>query len=474
MTLIKNYLYNAIYQIFILIVPFITMTYISRVIGPKGNGINAYTNTIVQYFVLFGSVGVSMYGNRQIAYVRNNQLKASEVFFEILIMRFVTISLALLAFYVFIFFNNTYKSAYIMQSILIVASAFDISWFFAGVENFKVTVVRNTLIKIISLFCIFIFVKKPSDLDIYIFIIAFSQLVGNLSLFPYLKNYLIYIQLSRLHIWRHFVPSINLFIPQVATQVYLILNKNMLGQMVSVTAAGFYDYSDKIVKMILAVVTATGTVMLPRVANTFAKGNTKKVNDYLYLSFDFVTAISIPMAFGLAAIALKFVPLFLTFKFEEVANLIIIESLVIVLIAWSNAIGIQYLLATNQNKQFTISVTIGAFVNVILNIPLIIFYRTEGAMIATVISELSVTLYQLFIVRNQISLKKLFDSLWKYFLSGLIMFAIVFLLDHSLKNNWLMLILEVIIGVIVYILFIIGLKTNIVDNLIRLKSRRNI
>lgn len=474
MTLIKNYLYNAIYQIFILIVPFITMTYISRVIGPKGNGINAYTNTIVQYFVLFGSVGVSMYGNRQIAYVRNNQLKTSEVFFEILIMRFVTISLALLAFYVFIFFNNTYKSAYIMQSILIVATAFDISWFFAGVENFKVTVVRNTLIKIISLFCIFIFVKKPSDLDIYIFIIAFSQLVGNLSLFPYLKNYLIYIQFSRLHIWRHFVPSINLFIPQVATQVYLILNKNMLGQMVSVTAAGFYDYSDKIVKMVLAVVTATGTVMLPRVANTFAKGNTKKVNDYLYLSFDFVTAISIPMAFGLAAIALKFVPLFLTFKFEEVANLIIIESLVIVLIAWSNAIGIQYLLATNQNKQFTISVTIGAFVNVILNIPLIIFYRTEGAMIATVISELSVTLYQLFIVRNQISLKKLFDSLWKYFLSGLIMFAIVFLLDHLLKNNWLMLILEVIVGVIVYILFIIGLKTNIVDNLIRLKSRRNI
>ena len=474
MTLIKNYLYNAIYQIFILIVPFITMTYISRVIGPEGNGINAYTNTIVQYFVLFGSVGVSMYGNRQIAYVRNDQQNTSEVFFEILIMRFVTISLALLAFYVFIFFNNTYKGAYIMQSILIVASAFDISWFFAGVENFKVTVVRNTLIKIISLFCIFVFVKKPLDLDIYIFIIAFSQLVGNLSLFPYLKNYLTYIQFSNLHIWRHFIPSINLFIPQVATQVYLILNKNMLGQMVSVTAAGFYDYSDKIVKMILAVVTATGTVMLPRVANTFAKWNTKKVNDYLYLSFDFVTAISIPMAFGLSAIAFKFVPLFLTFKFKEVANLIIIESLVIVLIAWSNAIGIQYLLATNQNRQFTISVTIGAFVNVILNIPLIIFYRTEGAMAATVISELSVTLYQLFIVRNQISLKKLFDSLWKYFLSGLIMFATVFLLDHSLKNSWVMLILEVIVGVIVYIFIIICLKTNVVENLIRLKNRRNI
>lgn len=474
MTLIKNYLYNAIYQIFILIVPFLTMTYISRIIGPEGNGINAYTNTIVQYFVLFGSVGVSMYGNRQIAYVRNDQQKTSEIFFEILIMRFVTISLALLVFYVFIFFNNTYKSAYIMQSILIVASAFDISWFFAGVENFKVTVVRNTLIKIISLFCIFIFVKKSSDLDIYIFIIAFSQLVGNLSLFPYLKNYLTYIKFSNLHIWRHFIPSINLFIPQVATQVYLILNKNMLGQMVSVTAAGFYDYSDKIVKMILAVVTATGTVMLPRVANTFAKGNTKKVNDYLYLSFDFVTAISVPMAFGLSAVAFKFVPLFLTFKFEEVANLIIIESPVIVLIAWSNAIGIQYLLATNQNRQFTISVTIGALVNVILNIPLIIFYRTEGAMVATVISELSVTLYQLFIVRNQINLKKLFDSLWKYFLSGLIMFATVFLLDHSLKKSWMMLILEVIFGVIVYIFFIINLKTNIVENLTRLKNQRNI
>ncbi|WGI18795.1 flippase [Latilactobacillus sakei] len=450
MKIIKNYLYNVFYQVFVLLVPLITMPYIARVLGPTGVGINSFTNSNTQYFILIGSIGVSLYGNRQIAYYRDDKAKTSQIFWEVFLMRMITILVALAAFFIFLGFEKSYHEAYLMQAILIVAAAFDISWFFMGFENFKVTVLRNIIVKLISLACIFIFVRDKGDLTLYIAVLSISQLIGNITLFPYLKRYINLPNWRELKIWRHFKPSLVLFVPQIATQVYLILNKTMVGKMVSVEAAGFYDNSDKIVKMVLAIVTATGTVMLPRVANTFAKGDHEQVKKYLYLSFDFVSAVSIPMMFGIAAIAPKFATMFFGKAFDAVGPLMMIESLVILFIAWSNVLGVQYLLPTGHNKEFTISVTVGAVVNIILNIPLIMLLGTSGAMIATVVSEFSVMSYQIYIVREELDLSKMMSETWKYLLSGMMMFIVILTMNLKLRFSMIQLVIQVLVGMIVY------------------------
>lgn len=450
MKIIKNYLYNVFYQVFVLLVPLITMPYIARVLGPTGVGINSFTNSNTQYFILIGSIGVSLYGNRQIAYYRDDKAKTSQIFWEVFLMRMITILVALAAFFIFLGIEKSYHQAYLMQAILIVAAAFDISWFFMGFENFKVTVLRNIIVKLISLACIFIFVRGKGDLTLYIAVLSISQLIGNITLFPYLKRYINLPNWRELKIWRHFKPSLVLFVPQIATQVYLILNKTMVGKMVSVEAAGFYDNSDKIVKMVLAIVTATGTVMLPRVANTFAKGDHEQVKKYLYQSFDFVSAVSIPMMFGIAAIAPKFATMFFGQAFDAVGPLMMIESLVILFIAWSNVLGVQYLLPTGHNKEFTVSVTVGAIVNIILNVPLIILLGTSGAMIATVISEFSVTCYQIYVVKKELDLNKMMSETWKYLLSGTMMFIVILTMNLRLHFSMVQLIIQVVVGMLVY------------------------
>ncbi|MBZ1505376.1 flippase [Latilactobacillus curvatus] len=450
MKIIKNYLYNVFYQVFVLLVPLITMPYIARVLGPTGVGINSFTNSNTQYFILIGSIGVSLYGNRQIAYYRDDKAKTSQIFWEVFLMRMITILVALAAFFIFLGFEKSYHEAYLMQAILIVAAAFDISWFFMGFENFKVTVLRNIIVKLISLACIFIFVRGKGDLTLYIAVLSISQLIGNVTLFPYLKRYISLPNWRELKIWRHFKPSLVLFVPQIATQVYLILNKTMVGKMVSVEAAGFYDNSDKIVKMVLAIVTATGTVMLPRVANTFAKGDHEQVKKYLYQSFDFVSAVSIPIMFGIAAIAPKFATMFFGQAFDAVGPLMMIESLVILFIAWSNVLGVQYLLPTGHNKEFTVSVTVGAIVNIILNVPLIILLGTSGAMIATVISEFSVTCYQIYVVKKELDLNKMMSETWKYLLSGIMMFIVILTMNLRLHFSMVQLIIQVVVGMLVY------------------------
>lgn len=86
----------------------------------------------------------------------------------------------------------------------------------------------------------------------------------------------------------------------------------------------------------------------------------------------------------------------------------IIEAVVILLIAWSNAIGTQYLLPTKQTRAYTMSVVLGAVVNIVINIPLITLWGAVGAAIATVLSEMTVTAYQLWIVHKQVVTNKLF------------------------------------------------------------------
>lgn len=473
MKTVKNYLYNVVYQLFVIIVPLITVPYISRVLGKTAVGINAYTNSIVTYFVLFGSIGVALYGNRTVAYRRNDPKELTKVFWEITLMRLITISIAILAYALYVFFiAREYHSVLLAQGLLLLAAAFDISWLFMGLEDFKKTVVRNMIVKLASLVLIFTFVKTRQDLILFVIITAGSQFFGNLTFWPYLRKTLVKTKVSELDLWQHFMPSIALFIPEIATQVYLVLNKTMLGKWYSVDSAGYFDNSDKIVRVLLAVVTATGTVMLPRVASTFAAGNFEKVKSYLNVTFDFVSIIAFPLAFGIIAVADNFSLVYFGPGFAGIEDILKVLPLVIIFISWSNAIGKQFLLPTNQMKPYTASVIGGAFVNIILNIMVIIPFGAVGAAIASVIAEGVVTGIQLFAVRQTLQLKYLFKNTWKYLLAAGAMGMVAYMIG-TLRAGVTGLVLQVVIGAMVYVLLILLLKPTILKIVLQfIKTRR--
>lgn len=471
MKLVKNYLYNVGYNVLILLTPLLTVPYISRVLGPTGVGINATTNSVITYFLLIGTVGITIYGNREIAFRRDDINKRSETFWEIEFLQIITITGAYLIFCIFLYFQKELKIYFFYQSFYIIAGAFDISWFFMGLEDFKKTVLRNTLVKLLSLMAIFILVKNQSDTGIYILILSISQLLGNMTLWPYLPTLVNKPQITFSSIFRHLRPSLALFVPQVATTVYLSVNKTMLWQFDSVTSSGYYDYSDKLVKIVLAIVTSTGTVMLPHIANLYARKEMKKVKDYLYTSFDFVLAISIPMTFGIAAIATALAPWFFGEKFSMVNTLLMIESPVIILIGLSNVIGQQFLLPTRKNTIYTASVVLGAITNILINIPLILKFGVRGAMIATLLSELVVTIYQLIMVRKTLKLKKLFQNATAYIFAGIFLFIPVYLLNGIMLINVISLTEQIIEGLLIYVGVLFIIQPNIFDKLKKLQHK---
>lgn len=464
MKVIKNYLYNVVYQVLLLLVPLITVPYIARVLGPDLVGINSYTNSWMTFFMLFGQMGIALYGNREVAYHRDDKRDRSQIFWGIEILQILTISVALIAYLVAVFlFSSTFKRYFLLQSLWIVAAGLDVSWYFMGMEDFQKTVLRNMIVKLVSVALIFSLVKNHSDLGKYIILLGASSLVGNLSLWPYLKREIFWIPIRQWHPLKHFYPAFLLFVPTITTQIYLVVNRLMLGKMSTQNQLGQFENTDKIVKVVLAVVTASGQVMLPHIANKFSNGDVKGIRKSLYNSFDFITALAVPMMFGLMAISKPLAPWFLGQAFAPAGELMMIEAPVILFIAWSNVTGTQYLMPVNRTNEYTISVTFGAVINIICNLFLIAAWGSKGASLATDISELTVTCVQLYFIRTTISRRKLFGATWKYLISGFIMFLVVYRLALMIHMSIPNLCVEVISGAIVYVLCLLTLKAPILN-----------
>lgn len=463
----KNYFYNLGYQILTLILPLITTPYISQVLGAENIGIYSYTISISTYFILLGSLGIALYGQRQIAYEQGKSETYSKTFWEIVILRFITMSISMLIFY-FAFVNGEqYQIYYKILFFELLANCLDISWFFQGLEEFKKIVVRNTIIKIISIISVFSFIKTQNDLIKYFWIYVLSILLGNISLWTQLHKYLKKIKLKQLNILQHVKPTIALLVPQIAIQIHAVLDKTMLGTIISnKTEVGWYEQAQKIITVLLTVVTSLTTVMLPRISNVYISGKKEELNRYMKKSFCFMFALSLPMIFGVLLVANEFVPLFFGQGYDKVIILMKLLTPFLLLVGISGVIGTQYLLPTQRQREYTTSVIIGAIANVIISLLLIKKYKSIGVSIGTVSAELIIVIFQFYCIRNDFDIKEIVLTAKNYLIASIIMYFTCLPLNGLIHNSIYLLLSKVILGTIIYGVTLIILKDDIVKEII--------
>ena len=449
-SIIKNYLYNLTYQILIIILPLITASYLARVLGAVGNGIYIYTFTIVNYFILFGSLGISMYGQREIAYSQNDKVKRKKTFIELVIFRFIAIGIASIVYYFSFMRNGEYVLYYRILFFELLAAGFDISWFFQGMEDFKKTVIRNIIVRLSSVALIFILVKEQSDLNKYLAIYAFADLIGNISLWFYLPKHFKGIKVKNISLTKQIPAIVLLFIPQIANKIYNMLDTTMLGKIIAdKSETGYYEQSQKIIRVLLTVVTSLGTVMVPRMASMFANGEKENISRYMKKSFNFTYLLSFPIILGLIAISKDFVPWFFGPGYDKVIILMNIIAPIILLMGIANIIGTQYLLPTKRQKEFSISVLGGIVVNFILNYIMIHLWKSIGACIATVLSQLVVDAIQWHYVKDEINLKEMCQLSYRYIFASVMMF-ICCMLVRIVSSGFICIVIQGLVGVIVY------------------------
>ena len=134
---------------------------------------------------------------------------------------------------------------------------------------------------------------------------------------------------------------------------------------------GYYEQAFKIYKVALSVVTALGTVMLPRIGKCFSEGKTNEVKKLLYKSYRFIWLIGCPMCCGLIGVSRNFCPWFFGHGYDKVPYILMIQSVLLIIVGLSNVTGVQYLITTKREYLLTRSVCIGAIANFIMNLILI-------------------------------------------------------------------------------------------------------
>lgn len=464
----KNYIYNVLYQLLTILTPLITTPYVSRILGAGGIGQYELTQATVQYFILAGTIGLNMYGQREIAYVQDSKKQRSIIFWELTVLRAVTMAISILCYMAFIPFSGKYRILYWIQLLDLIANLIDIAWFFQGLEEFRLTVMRNVIVRLAGVICVFLFIRKADDVPLYVLAHSLPLLLASVSMWGYLKRYVEKPRWEELkQIRRHLKPALALFIPQVAAQIYLVLDKTMIGLITHSDAeVGYYGNAQKIIKLLLAVVTSLCTVMLPRMSFAYAQKEFDKMKEYMWQSFSFAYFLAVPMMFGIIGVAENFVPVFFGEGFDKVAPLMQMMSPIIIWIAFSNIIGYQYLLPTRRQTQYTISITVGAVVNFVLNLILISLFESIGAVIATAFAEFAVMAVQLYVVRKEFSLAALVRGAWKFVLSGGVMLFFVLVIGrqfHGIKG----LVIQVCVGIGSYVIMLLALREQTVFQVLR-------
>lgn len=473
----KNYLYNVAYQLLVLIAPIITSPYLARVLGAENLGIYSYVNSCGVIITTFSLLGIYTYGNRQTAYIRDNKDALTSMFWELEIVRLILGSFGTIFYFVYMYVNSEYSIYFFVYFPYILANFIDCSWLYVGVEDMQITVIKNFITKIVNIIGIFLLVKTREDLWIYLMLLAVTTFIANLSIYTQLSQYIGIFKINIRNIPIHIKESLKLFLPQVASLVYLQVDKVMLEWLTGSTIqVSYYDQAEKIIMIPLSLITVISTVVMPRIANEYKKGHKENIEKILLKSGRFALGLGMPMFFGIILITRQFIPWYLGDEFSPTIIAIIILSPLIIINCLDGISSKQYLVATNQMKILFISYSICATINIIINAMLIPVFGYIGAAIATIIANSISVFIQYCYILKYIKLFSIFRYGLRYGLGSFFMFLIVFFVTQNMPESIYTTSIQITFGIFLYLIYLLISKDKLfyegIDMFLKLLNKK--
>ncbi len=419
----KNFLYRTLYELLIVVTPFITTPYVSRVLGADGIGIYSYSASIMTYFTLFATLGTASYGEREIAQHRDDRKQSSQLFWEIELMTVMTSSVCIIVWLLVILFSIEYRWYFLALLPLLFSSMADISWYFTGYEQVKYIVIRNFICKFTGILLLFLLVRSKDDLILYILMNSVITLAGNLSMWTYLPRMLEKVDFCTLKLRRHFHETLIYFIPTIATSIYTVLDKTLIGAITKDSYQnGYYEQATKIINIVKNVVfTSVNAVMGSRIAYLFAQEKYEEIHRRIERSMDFIMLLGYGAVFGVMGIAERFVPVFFGEGYQPVIMLLYVMSPLVIIIGISNCLGSQYYSPGGQRARSAKVIIFGSVINLCLNLIMIPWLGGVGAAVASIAAELVITILYVAMSDGYMTTGMLWSYNWKRLAAGVVM-----------------------------------------------------
>jgi O-antigen/teichoic acid export membrane protein len=451
-SIFRNYIFDAIYSMLNILIPLITAPYISRILEANGVGKVSYAQNIVTYFILLAALGIPNYGVREIARNRGNRSKESKTFIEIFTINLISTCITSSLYYLCILKLEYFapnRLLYCIVGITLLLNVFNIDWFYKGIEEFKYITIRGSIIKIISVACIFIFVKDKADLYIYALIITLSTSINYIINVIHVRKYIIKSK-EKLQLTRHLKMVVVLLATIIAVELYTLLDTTMVGYICGDKYVGYYSSAMKISKIIAVAISSLGTVLLPRLSMYYSENKVDDISKLASKAVEYVLFISIPCAVGITLVSEDFVFVMFGETFEPAGLTMKILVWLVPILCIGNIFGTQLLIAIGQERKLMYTVFLGATINIVMNAFLIPNYQQNGASIASVVAELAVMSAQIFMTKKYVRIIVSKKNCLNLFIQTLFMAVVVYFVVAMQINSILRFVLAISMGVTSY------------------------
>lgn len=446
-----NFIMNIVLRMSAFIFPMITFPYTSRVLLAEGNGKIAFAVAVVNYFVLFASLGLPTYGVKACSQVRDDKTKLSRCVHELLSINVISMCISYISFAILMIVVPEFQKNSLLlwiNSASIILSVAGIEWFYQAIEQYDYITIRNILIKLISIILMFLFVKNKDDYIIYGLITILGTVGSNIWNIVKLPSYIMLKNVGDYCLKKHLKPIIFLFLYSAATTIYTNLDTVMLGFMVNEEEVGYYNAAVKLKNILVSVVTALGAVLMPRVTYYLNNGKQEEFNNLIQKSFEFIFVLSVPMSIYFMFESSTVINFLAGSGYEQAIPTMKIIMPSLIFIGIGSVTAWQLLIPFNKEHVTVIGAIIGGVINLIINFILIPSYGATGAAFATVIAEILV------VISHYIGLKTYLKNInIRIELVKIICATLISLAVYLLSLNWLfvdMLLIRLIVTSIIF------------------------
>lgn len=460
-SLTVNTIYLVVYKFMNVLFPLITVSYASHIIMADGIGRVSSAQNIVQYFVIIAGLGIPSYGIREIAKARSHSNEQNAIFSELVIINTVSTFICLLAYYIIVHHLQIAINDQLLYTLLgltIFFNFFNVDWFYQGQEDFAYIAKRSLLIKICSLVLLFLLVKERNDYIWYALINLFGIAGNNLLNCINLRKYRIKLTLLDINVSRHVSPILLLLSTTIAIELYTMVDTTMLTFLCPSEKVAYYSNAIKIVRLLVIFITSIGGVLLPRLSYYKSVDQLLECEKLVNRVFSFLFVLIIPCFIALFLLSDTIVPILFGPSFCDGIITMKMSSFLVLALGFSNLFGTQVLLTFKQEKKLLYTTIIGAITNILLNIILIPLYADIGAIIASISSELIVTLLTFYYARKCLRIGLKPASCITTLSCSLLMGVVISFIMYWISNDIASLIVSICLGVSVYVTSMLVIK----------------
>lgn len=465
-----NIILNIIKTFLSIVFPLITFPYVSRILQADSIGKVQFATSIVSYFLLLASLGISTYAIREGSFLKNDMNKLKEFCNQVFSFNLLTTIISYVFLFITLLFMNKaieYKYLIIIQSLTMIFTTLGVDWINSIFEDYLYITLRNVFIQIITLILTFLLIKGSSDYYIYAIILVISSVGANILNYFYVKKYIKVHFTFHMNIKKHIKPILILFSASLATTVYNSSDITMLGMICTDYIVGIYYIGTKIYSIAKQLLNSAIAVAIPRISYFVSKEKEKEKVELLNKLFSFIMIFILPFIVGMISLNHEIILLISGEEYIRASSSLFLLSFALLFAVLANFSSNLILITHKEETKSLISTISAAILNLVLNFIFIPIFQEQGAAFTTLIAEIVAAAMSTFYARKyfkpnrniKLLLSSLFGCFFIYSYSKLI---------HMFHLGLLLNILFIFLGsIIIYFLFMLFINKEYFKNMIK-------